>query len=388
MSGTVQRRKKQLLIDVSYFNEEDRKTGIHRVLRSTLQQLLKKSPSEYLVRPVYATSAQSGYFYANRCMRERFGAQEFPEEDDPIFYEEGDIFLVGLDFSTHSDNYYKTMVGEMRLAGVKLLSFVYDLLPVELPQWYPPIAERIFKDWLETIVHFDGAICGSRSTANALKEWVKKNHEDRVSSFKINWIHLGCDVENSVPTTGLPTDADVALSNLKRRPVVLMVGSLKPRKGYFQALDAFEELWARNLEVNFAIVGKHRYQMENFVKRLNDHPEKGNRLFWFDAISDEYLEKIYSVATVVMMAAENEGFGLPVVEAARKGKPLILRDIDVFREIAGEHAFYFSGLRPTDVADAIQTWFKLRESEQVPLPQGMKLLTWKESTEMLLNCLS
>jgi len=35
------------------------------------------------------------------------------------------------------------------------------------------------------------------------------------------------------------------------------------------------------------------------------------------------------------------------------------RDIPVFREVAGEYAFYFSGNKLEDLADAVKAWFGL-----------------------------
>ena len=34
----------------------------------------------------------------------------------------------------------------------------------------------------------------------------------------------------------------------------------------------------------------------------------------------------------------------PLIEAAKCERPIIARDIPVFREIAGEHAYFFSGM--------------------------------------------
>ena len=64
------------------------------------------------------------------------------------------------------------------------------------------------------------------------------------------------------------------------------------------------------------------------------------------------------------MASEGEGFGLAIVEGARHGKPLILRDIPVFREIAGKHAFYFRGDTPEELAKALREWFSLRAARR------------------------
>jgi hypothetical protein len=87
----------------------------------------------------------------------------------------------------------------------------------------------------------------------------------------------------------------------------------------------------------------------------------------------------------MLMASEGEGFGLPLVEAARHGVPIITRDLPVFREISREHAFYFSGTDPTDLADALRTWLKLYRRGEHPKSDKLPWLTWEESTKQLLQ---
>ena len=104
-------------------------------------------------------------------------------------------------------------------------------------------------------------------------------------------------------------------------------------------------------------------------------------------ISDEYLEKIYAAATCLIAASEGEGFGLPLIEAAQYKLPLLVRDIPVFREVAGEHALYFSGLGDQDLADAVNSWLKLYQMGQAPQSATMPWLTWKQSAEQLLDAM-
>ena len=125
--------------------------------------------------------------------------------------------------------------------------------------------------------------------------------------------------------------------------------------------------------------------MEALVDRLRTHPEANRRLFWLEVISDEYLEKIYAASTCLIAASEGEGFGLPLIEAAQHKLPIIARDIPVFREVAGEHAFYFTGPQPASLVEAITQWFELHRSGAVRQSEGMLYLTWAESARTLVD---
>jgi glycosyltransferase involved in cell wall biosynthesis len=96
-------------------------------------------------------------------------------------------------------------------------------------------------------------------------------------------------------------------------------------------------------------------------------------------ISDEFLERVYSVSACLIAASEGEGFGLPLIEAARHNLPIIARDISVFREVAGDYAFYFHGERGANLAEAVEEWLKLYEVGAHPKSEDMSWLTWEQS---------
>src|SRR3546814_20205534 len=96
-----------------------------------------------------------------------------------------------------------------------------------------------------------------------------------------------------------------------------MVGTLEPRKAHAQAIAAFESLWARGTDIALVIVGKLGWRVDGLPDRLRRHPEFGKRLFWLEGISDEFLEQLYARTSFLLGASEGEGFGLPLIEAAR-----------------------------------------------------------------------
>ncbi len=58
-------------------------------------------------------------------------------------------------------------------------------------------------------------------------------------------------------------------------------------------------------------------------------------------VSDETLAALYTGAWAVVIPSLAEGFGLPAVEAAACGAPLLLSDIPAHRESLGEAAVFF-----------------------------------------------
>lgn len=91
------------------------------------------------------------------------------------------------------------------------------------------------------------------------------------------------------------------------------------------------------------------------------------------------------MADALIFASFGEGFGLPLIEAAHKNLPLIIRDIPVFREIAKDSAYYFNGDNPEVIVSAIDEWLQLFTENRHPQSKDMHWLDWHQSTEQLLQ---
>jgi glycosyltransferase involved in cell wall biosynthesis len=376
------RNQRHLLVDVSELMQRDARSGIHRVTQSVLKELLRNPPQGYRVEPVYATSNRPGYRYARTFTLRFLDCPVDLLQDEPIELRQGDAFL-GLDFH-YTIPSQTDFFADMRRTGMKIYFVLYDLLPILLPQAFPPGFATLHARWVSVLSKYaDGVVCISRFVADEFARWLNANGAPRRRPLQIGWFHLGSDVRNSVFTYGLPEHAEETLGSFAARPSFLMVGTIEPRKGHAQTLEAFECLWQSGHELNLIIVGKQGWMVESFVQRLRNHPELGKRLFWLEAISDEYLEKSYAACACLIAASQGEGFGLPLIEAARHKLPILARDIPAFREVAGGHASYFTGKEPADLADALKNWLALRAENRHPKSDNMPWLSWAQSVEHL-----
>ena len=373
---------RQLFVDVSELVQHDARTGVQRVTRSILKELLDSPPAGYQVAPVYVTGGAAGYRYAHAFTTQFMGLPA-AGLDEPIDYQPDDVFL-GLDLLPHLVPQHQPFLQALHRDGVKVFFVVYDLLPVLMPEHFPPGTAQGHAAWLHAISSFDGAVCISRAVALELAEWQRLHAAPRLRPFDIGWFHLGADVHNSVPSRGLPDDAGRVLAQLAERPTLLAVGTIEPRKQYGQLLGACELLWAQGREVNLVMVGKQGWMVDELARRVRGHAELGRRLFWLEGVSDEYLERVYAGSNALVAASVGEGFGLPLIEAAQHKLPIIARDLPVFREVGGEHAFYFSGTQSQDLAAALESWLAQRDSGAAPSSAGLSWLTWADSARQLM----
>jgi len=375
----------QLFVDVTVlWSLGDLQTGIQRVTRAIVSQLLENPPAGYRVEPVFRSFRQA-YRYARTFACKSLGLENPHLEDAPVTVNPGDIFL-GLDWDPGIDDPARNWLLHHRQRGMKTIFTVYDLLPLQRSDWFKPEMGPVFRAWLAQICQVaDSFVCISRAVADELSSWLDTYQPAAAGSLEVGYFHLGSDIEASWPSRGVSLEDQTVLDALKSREVLMMIGTIEPRKGHRQALSAMESLWAEGEDVSLVILGKQGWMVESMAQRLHSHPELGRRLFWLDQANDETLLRLYSIASGMLMASEGEGFGLPLVEAAHHGVPIIARDLPVFREIAGEHAFYFSGLEPADLADALRAWLGVFRRGEHPKPDNLRRLTWEESTKELLQ---
>ncbi|MFJ4343843.1 glycosyltransferase [Pseudomonas sp. NPDC089401] len=378
--------KHQLLVDISELVNRDAKSGIQRVVRNILQIWLKNPPGNYRVEPVYATEHEDGYRYARHFTLGFMGCPGSLLADEPVVYHNGDHFI-GLDLQPVVVPRQRSALAQMRRRGVKVQFVVYDLLLKKLSECFPPGASDVVDQWLETVSQADGAICISKAVADEMAEWLSANRQPSKRPYSLSWFHLGADINEPRLTQPSASATRAALSDLGSRTSFLMVGTLEPRKGHAQVLDAFEALWAKQHDVNLLIVGKQGWMVEALVERLNNHPEKGKRLFWFQGVDDDHLCALYEHADALIAASLGEGFGLPLIEAAQYKLPLIVRDIPVFREVAGAHAFYFKAEQGVDLSSQLADWLGLHAEAAHPKSEGMPWMTWEESAQQLFKAL-
>ncbi|WP_164931804.1 glycosyltransferase family 1 protein [Dyella sp. M7H15-1] len=379
-SAVVTSRKpgdvRQWLVDVSSIAEKDIRTGVQRVVRNILVHWLKSPPAGIRIEPV--RFSQGRYRYARRYALDLLGATDVTMPEDAVEIASGDVF-VGLDWAIDTIAAAEPQLRDWHRRGVSMHFLVHDLLPITLPDTFHPYARNRFEDWLRRIIGIgDQFICVSQATATDLHHWI--NAEAPTYPF------------GAAPIiTHSPLGVDAMLGNntseprkhlakaMHARPTLLMVGTIEPRKGYDQALEACEILWNNHINFNLVIVGHFGWLMETFRARVEGHAEHHQRLFWLDDVCDDELDVIYRTSTTLLAASWGEGYGLPLIEAARRGLPVIARDLPVFREVMGEQAQYFTAPSAEQLADVLRSGLTRATVSSDRVTPPMQWSSWKQS---------
>jgi glycosyltransferase involved in cell wall biosynthesis len=330
-----------LYVDVTAIARSHLHTGIERVVRGVLSALLLLDQRSYRIEPVRLENGR--YVHATRYSLQVLGhpAVDLPEGE---VHPRADDILLGLDWVADALPANTVLLEAWRIRGVRMLFVVYDLLPVRMPSWFPDGIAEMHAKWLQCIGRYaDGLLCISQFVVDDARRWFDENPPNRRGNLPLGYFYPGNDPASTRPSTGLPTDAGQVLARLRASPSFLMVGTIEPRKGHALVLDAFERLWADGVDACLVVVGRQGWMSEPLAGRMRLLAQTSTRLIWLEQASDEYLEQVYDSVRALVAASQAEGFGLPLVEAARRGLPVVARDIPVFREVSWSFATFFDG---------------------------------------------
>jgi glycosyltransferase involved in cell wall biosynthesis len=374
----------RLFVDVTATSASTLHTGIERVVRGVLTQLMHTDSMPWRVEPVKLAGGR--FVHAVSYALHLIDHPDVGLTEEEVHPHPGDV-LLGLDWVADALPANTAVLEAWRLRGVRMLFVVYDLLPVRTPRWFPDGIASMHERWLQCIgTYADGLIGISRSVVEDLHGWFDQHPPNRRAALPLGYFYPGSDLASTRPTTGLPDDAKRVLSNMREIPSFLMVGTVEPRKGHAFVLDAFERLWAAGVSARLVIVGRQGWMSEALATRMRAAATRGSRLIWLEDVSDEYLDQLYGAAQALVAASEAEGFGLPLVEAAQRGVSVIARDIPVFREVSSAFARYFDGHRVESLVEALHT--VLSEGEAVSPQISEAWLTWHTTTSRLREMLN
>jgi len=366
----------RLFVDLSEVVQVDHGTGIHRVVRNIARELSLGEGGHYRCVPTALDEQGQLVAVDAEYLQSKLGVRGAPA--GALAPDVGDAYLL-LDSAWENPERFGPSIERVRAGGGRVYAVVYDLIPLRFPQYCVEFMPRVFERWLSYVVaNCDGLICISRAVADDLRVWIRQSKAPHRPGLRIGHAHLGDDIEEGRSVADEAPSQAVRDAMGEPGRAVLMVGTLEPRKRHDVALGAFERLWALGDRRHLVIIGKKGWNVDALAERIAAHPEYGKRLFWLQGVSDADLRHAYTQAEQVVQASDAEGFGLPLIEAARYHRPLLLSDIGVFREIAGDKARYFPA------GDAAALAERLREPADAAAGSLDWTTRWRDTAQRLL----
>lgn len=230
--------------------------------------------------------------------------------------------------------------------GVPRVVTVHDVIYHEVPG---SLGERLTRSITARLAErtartADAVITISESAAAAIRQRL------RVPSDRIRVVPNG---SATPPATPPAIDVRAQLGIPAGRPVVLSTGNRMPHKNFEGLLRAIAEIPEQSRPVS-VIPGSHGPDpLAATVAELGLEDD----VILPGWVSADELEALYALAAVYACPSLAEGFGLPVVDALRRGCRVVAHDIPVLREVGGTAARYADATDAaafgTAIADAL-----------------------------------
>lgn len=259
---------------------------------------------------------------------------------------------------------------DARAKGIKVVSVCHDIFPVTHPELFEHSTAQTFRLWLEAASVFSNLfVCNSKNTASELRRHLDGKKSGAPKPM-VTWWPLG----SNFGTVGAFSSTNT-LDDSAPEDFLLMVGTIEPRKNHAFVLEALNELWeSGRLEIPLVVVGRPGWKCRETVAKIHALEGKG-RVFWHGGgLPDWQLRQLYRSASAVIQASLDEGFGLPVGEAALFAKPVVLSDIPIFREIVSADGYFFT---PGDRDAFSNSLFRALEPDAAPTKTNA--VSWEES---------
>lgn len=249
---------------------------------------------------------------------------------------------------------------------------IHDLIPLIVPGYVQRLAwlkREYFRHMVKYSVHrSDRCIAVSNTTRDDIVNVAGDQYAKKIEIAYEGPVLAQYKVSD-------PTET----ATLVKGPFLLYVGDRRPHKNLPRVLDLYIRLRDdHGYPGNLVLVGStqnYGIDFDHLVKGRPDVHVLGN-------VTDAQLTSLYKKTDSLVFLSEYEGFGLPVVEAARFGRKMILSDGGSLAEIAPHGAYIIPRSLPIDeIASKVASY--LREPLVVDYSAYNRSFSWEIASRLI-----
>jgi glycosyltransferase involved in cell wall biosynthesis len=323
-----------MLLDVTHTSHTRARTGIQRVCRALAVELARLGP----LTPICHDPHERAWRALDRTERETLAGAPGPAAGRGARWPlsrrilgpirrlagrrappPGDALLCPELFSARAAAHLPELFARVR--GPRAAVF-HDAIGLKYPELTPGATVARLPGYLRELAGFDGVAAVSEDSASSLREfWAWAGLRDTPPV-----VALPLGVDPVPPTTAAPAPG---------APRVLCVATIEGRKNHGALLEAAERLWRDGLRFELELVGLPRPDTgARALERIRELQAAGRPLVHHGSVGDDALHAAYARSTFTVYPSLHEGFGLPVLESLRHGRPCICAPAGALAEVA------------------------------------------------------
>ena len=217
----------------------------------------------------------------------------------------------------------------------RIVVMIHDTIPLDFPLYQTPDSVRRFGELLRKVRAGAGLVIYN---SQATRESAERHMAEWGTPPKGVVAHLGVDLaapDAAALPKGMPPDA----------PYFLTVGTIEPRKNHMLLLEIWERLLKQTTPQempHLILAGTRGWKNEELFYRMDHSGLMGEYIHEYAGLSDGAVRALLDGAAGVLFPSFAEGYGLPAIEAAAAGVPLICADLPVYREVLKDIPVYAS----------------------------------------------
>lgn len=280
-------------------------------------------------------------------------------------------------FNVGHSNLDDAFLHGLRRAGAKqIVVKLHDTIPLDYPEFTRARTPAIFARRIRAALrHADTIICNSAYTARCVESHGLKLNTD----IQTQVAHLGIEVP---PVESLPTGVRSTAA-----PYFLCVGTIEPRKNHALLLEVWEKLVTENKTAppHLVLVGARGWNCQAVFNFLDRSPLMGRYIHERGPVEDNEMFDLLAGASGLLFPSFVEGYGLPAMEAAALGTPVLCSDIDVFNELLDQQATFLPATDACAWVTAIQNQQNRRKTNAGQKNAPRRVPSWASHFKTVLG---
>ncbi len=241
----------------------------------------------------------------------------------------------------------------------KKIVTIHDLLFLKYPHFYSFIDRKIYNLKSKNACNkADKIIAVSQKTKDDIINYYNIEPE------KIEVIYQTC--HDHFIQSKINKEIDSSLQKKLSKPYILYVGRIEKRKNLLFLLRAMTKI----NNINLICIGKKT----NYYKKIaafNAANNLNDKVFFLNIDNTKKLSYIYKKSVGLVYPSIDEGFGIPIIEAMYSKIPVVISDGKVFKEIGGEHAYYFQQKNIDSLVHQIKKISTLSEERNIRIEKNL-----------------
>ncbi len=267
-----------------------------------------------------------------------------------------DLYIVG-----HTNLEFEFVSAFKLSVDARVHVMIHDTIPLDYPEVQRPQTVTDFNRQLRVVSEeADRVIAVSKVTSDSLTPHLQRH--GRVPPIIV--AHPGIDPV--MPRYAeIPPDLDLS------RPYFVTVGTIEPRKYHSLLLEVWESLDAEERPL-LLICGNRGWLNQTVFEALDRGVPD---VIEVPGLSDSALAAVVHGSKGMLFPSIAEGFGMPPIEAAALGTPVVCADLPVYRETLGDRIVY---LDPQDNYSWRETVNELKTNEDGERVAYVSLPKWDD----------